>query len=303
MQVWTAVSLTVSQAVEPALTDRHGLVAVSPATARWLRASARRLVGFLGGDRQVDQVTPREVSDWVQWEFGRGVSAVYANSLLRGIKTLYSRLQKNGIVSSNPAAPVRFMAEPRPSPRGVLPDDYVAMTAATNCARDRAILAVLWDSGCRLGGLLSMRVDRMERWDGPGGWPQFALLVTEKGNRPRVVYVGRSEWEGRALGAWLDERPALGPAGVFLAFDTPLRVMSAVAVQHVLRRLRQAAGIPKGRPTNAHSFRHGFAQRMLDEGEDLAAVSQWLGHHSPEFTAARYAVRPEWALRAKYFGR
>lgn len=303
LQMWSAVHVSLMEAANLARADRSGVVVISPATERWLRASARRLAGFLGGDRELDRVTPREVQAWVQWEFGRGVSAVYVNSLLRGVKTLYGRLQKNGIVSVNPAEPVRFVAEPRLSPKGILEDDYRAMASAATNSRDRAILAVLWDSGCRLGGLLSMRVDRMERWNGPGGWPQFALLVVEKGDRPRMVYVGRSEVEGRALAAWLDARPAMGPPGIFLAFDVPLRVMSAVAVQHVLRRLRQAARIPKDRPSNAHSFRHGFAIRMLDEGEDLAAVSQWLGHHSPEFTAARYAVRPEWALREKFFSR
>ncbi len=40
---------------------------------------------------------------------------------------------------------------------------------------------------------------------------------------------------------------------------------------------------------------------MLDEGEDLAAVSAWLGHHSPEFTAAVYARRDERRLREKMF--
>jgi hypothetical protein len=63
----------------------------------------------------------------------------------------------------------------------------------------------------------------------------------------------------------------------------------------------QGAGIPKGTPTNAHEFRHAFAIRMLDSGYDLVSVSQWLGHHSPEFTAAVYAICSEEQLRKRHF--
>lgn len=298
---WTAVRVSLPQAVDAALVDGHGLAAVSPATARWLRASVRRLVAYLGFEPEVDRLSPREVDGWVRYEASRGNSAVYVNSLLRALKTLYSRLQVNGIVGSNPAGPVRFVAEPRPSPKGVLEEDYRAMWAAAADGRDRAMLAVLWESGCRLGGLLSLRVDRMERWTAAGGWEQFALMAVEKGDRPRMVYVGRSRAESEALSAWLSDRPSLGPPDVFLAYDVPLRPLSAVSAQYRLRWMKSAAGIPRSRRCNAHAFRHAFAQRMLDEGKDLAAVSAWLGHASPEFTAKVYAQRPEWALRARFF--
>ena len=96
------------------------------------------------------------------------------------------------------------------------------------------------------------------------------------------------------------ERPAV-PGPLWLASRGTARGMGAPTVEGVIRNCRIAAGV-EGRPSSAHSFRHGYAIRMLDQGEDIAAVAAWLGHSDPAFTAARYVVRSEAQLRVKYFG-
>ncbi len=299
--VWSLAVVSLATAADLAVQDRHGLVTVSPATARWMRSSMSGLTAFLGRDVGVEELTPLQVSAWVQSEARRGLSTVSVNSRLRAIKTIYSRLQRNGVVSTNPAEPIHFLAEPPSRPKAISRQDYLAMRQAAEFARDRAMLDVLWASGCRLGGLLSMRIDRMEHWC-QDGRDCYALLVVEKYDRPRWVYVGREPLQSSGLAEWLEERPRSG-SWLWLSFATPIDRLAPSSVEGILRRLRLAAGIPRGRPGSPHSFRHAFAIRMLDEGEDLAAVSAWLGHHSPEFTAAVYAIRPERQLREKFFAR
>lgn len=300
--VWSLAPVRLSVAVDLAVVDRHGLAAVSPATARWLRASVRSLITFLGRDPAVEELTPIQIQAWVQADDARGLAAVSVNSQLRAIKTLYSRLQKNGVIGHNPAQPVAFLAEPPAQPRAIARDDYLAMRQAARHARDRAILDVLWASGCRLGGLLSMRIDRMDRWT-QNGHACYAMLVVEKFSRPRWVYVGRSAAESGALSEWLAERPLVAGPWLWLSFAEPFGRLAAPTVEGLLRHLRLAAGIDDGRPCSPHAFRHAYAIRMLDEGEDPAAVSAWLGHHSPEFTMAMYVRRSERQLREKYFSR
>jgi integrase/recombinase XerD len=300
--VWSLASVRLSTAADLAVTDRFGLDAVSPATARWLRSSVRQLIGFLERDPSVEELTPVDVQRWVQADVARGLAAISVNSRLRALKTLYSRLQRNGIVGFNPAAPVHFLPEPPARPRAVARDDYLAMRQVARHARDQAIVDVFWASGCRLGGLLSMRTDRMEHWV-QDGRDCYALLVVEKFARPRWVYVGREPLESEGLSAWLAERPLVGQPWLWLAFAPPYGRLAAPTVEGLLRRLRLDAGIPDGQPCNAHAFRHAYAIRMLDEGEDPAAVSAWLGHHSPEFTMAMYVRRSERQLREKYFSR
>lgn len=304
---WILAPVTLRDSVDLAIVDRFGLPAVSAATARWLRYAVERLVGYLGDDLAVDRVTPQTVAAWVEHEAGRltragaPLAATGINSNLRAIKTLYSRLQHIGVAGSNPAMPVRFLPEPPLLPHAIAETDYLAMRAVATNSRNRAILDVLWSSGCRLGGLLSMRVDQMQRWQ-QQGMDRFALLVEEKGRKRRYVYVGRDRLQSEGLSEWLNDRPATAGPWLWLAFARPYGPLARPTVEGVLRQLRLAADIPADRPTSAHSFRHAFALRMLDLGADLSAVSAWLGHYSPEFTATVYARRSEEQLREKFFG-
>lgn len=273
---------------------------LSPATVRWLRVSMGRLVATIG-DMEVEALSAHQVGRWHQGLL-RKVSAVTANNYLRAIKITYSRLQKLGVTGVDPAGPVAYAREPAPRIASVSKQDYLAMRAVAateeGCmgVRDMALLDVLWSSGVRLGGLLSMRVDRMDRWLDEAGRICFAFYVIEKGNKPRWAYVDK----GRMLAQWLECRPETSPY-VWLSARRPVRPLAASSVESLMRRLRLGAGIPAGRPTNPHAFRHAFAKRRLLEGASLAQVSRWLGHASAEFTADVYMRFGESELRESFF--
>lgn len=293
--------MLLSQAAFLASLNEYGVREVSPATAKWFRLGARRLAAFLGDDAPAEGVSRTDVLTWRQYELDKGISPVTANSYLRAIKTMYSRLFKRGELPGNPAAGIRFAPEPPPRPKAISEADYLAMRAVAVEPRDRAMVDVLWSSGCRIGGLLSMRVDNLEHWIADDGRHCFAALVLEKGQKTRWVYVGAEQDTGAGLHEYLLARPKSDIPQLFLTTTAPWGPLSAPAAQHALKRLKTAAGIPRGRPANAHSFRHAFAIRHLNEGADLPAVSAWLGHYSPEFTAQVYVIRNERELRDKYF--
>jgi integrase len=51
----------------------------------------------------------------------------------------------------------------------------------------------------------------------------------------------------------------------------------------------KAAGVPYGRYENGmHELRHFFASVLLDQGESIKAVAEWLGHADPSFTLKIY---------------
>lgn len=295
-QTLTVGQLTLSLAVSMALPDEHGLLTLSEASVRWIGdcvASLERWLAENGYSDDVDRLTPLLIRQWHQATAERS-SVVTANTYLRGVKLLFSRLQRNGSYGTNPAGPVRRLPEPAPGPRRISEADYVALRGAMRHNRDVAIVDTLWYSGCRLGGLLSMRVDRIERVGQAG----LALYVVEKGGNPRWVYVA----EGAAVIRYLTERPAVSSPALWLTFDAHPGPLKSDSVYHLLRAAARRVGIPAGAHINPHAFRHAFALRMLEQ-HDLALVSRWLGHATPEFTARVYCVRSESELRAAYFGR
>ena len=302
LKTWVQTSTPLSKAVEYATPNQYGIVDISPQTVKWMQYALTRLIDY-GGNLKLTAVNAQHIDGWLTYEASRNVSPHTVNSYLRGIKTLYSRLIRNGIADANPAATLKPYPTPPPSPKAISPADYDTLKTAVSNQRDKAIFATLWATGCRVGGLLSMRIDKLERWE-ENGRLQFALYVVEKGKngkkKPRWCY-SKGE-EALTLDAWLGERPNSQSPALFTTFTKKPRPMAQTAVSSMFRKARIAANLNgHGHHCNPHAFRHTFAIRNLDAGYDLAIVSQWLGHHSPEFTAKTYAIRSESALRAAYF--
>lgn len=292
-------TLRLSEAADRAALNSAGIPNVTAATYRWFESSLARLVRF-AGDVHIDELTPHLLYDWHQ-SLLRIASAVTANSYLRAVRTVLARLTRYGLLAANPAAGVPYAREPMRRPKAVSQATYEALRAAADSSRDLALLDMLWATGCRLSGLRSMRLDELELWEKRGEL-RLAVLVTEKFGASRYVYARSPQSD--SLRAWLADRPVVEHNFVFVSrsLQSLGRPLSDDGVQGILWRLRQRASIPRDVPANAHAFRHAFAIRMLDEGHDIAAVSSFMGHSDPAFTAKVYVIRREDELRRKWFG-
>lgn len=136
--------------------------------------------------------------------------------------------------------------------------------------RDRALLELAYSSGLRLSELVGLNRGDVDRQSG-------LLRVRGKGRRERVVPAGQL-----ALAA-LDRYLAAGARGGERA-DQPVFVnarhlrLSGRTVQRVVRRrLGEVAG---GIGVTPHALRHSFASHLLDNGADLRAIQELLGHRS-----------------------
>lgn len=292
-------TLRLSDAAGRAALNRAGVPDVTPATARWFHSSLNRLGRFVG-DLHIDELTPQLIYEW-HVSLLVTASAVTANSYLRAVRTVFSRLTQFGYLAANPAAGVPYAKEPMRRPKAVSQETYEKLRAAADSSRDLAIIDMLWSTGCRLAGLRSMLLDNIELWE-QSGELRIAVMVTEKFGASRYVYARSPQSD--SLRAWLDDRPKVEHSHVFvsLSHQTYGAPLSDDGVQGILWRLRQRAAIPREVPANAHAFRHAFAIRMLDQGHDISAVAAFMGHTDPAFTAKVYVIRREDELRRKYFG-
>lgn len=296
-------TIPLSASVDISIRNGGGIVDVTAKTKRWLHQAVRMLIRYTG-DKPIDELTSLEIDAWHLSNLQR-VKATTANGYLRAIKTLYARLIDRGLVAIDPAKPVPYATEAPSQPAAISRETYEAMRSATD-ARGRAIVDMLWSTGCRLGGLLSMKVSALEIWRDSSGQACLATVVKEKssarqstrGGRTRHVYAkGRTV---ESVEAYLEERISVEGCDHFITsrYGLPL---SENGLQSAMRKIRKDARIPASVPSNIHAFRHAFAIRMLDEGKDLALVSDWLGHKDPAFTMKVYAVRSESELRRAYF--
>ena len=189
---------------------------------------------------------------------------------------------RRGIIATDPARTLPFPRIGRRLPR-TLPRldlaralDRIAGEDAASL-RDRAMLELTYSAGLRLSELVGL--DRRDVDRGGG-----LLRVRGKGRRERIVPVGRGALAALDRYRAVLETQAPGALAVARAPDAPVFVnprgqrLSGRTVQRVVRRrLGEVAG---GLGVTPHALRHSFASHLLDNGADLRAIQELLGHRS-----------------------
>ena len=221
--------------------------------------------------------------------FRRPVHAPLSLDYIRGFERAFRRLcyfavhrghlspEENPWLQYKPL-PRRKTAIPKSYTYGDLPALFRAtMGTSPTRLRDRALLALLVDTGCRRSGLANLRIRNIDL-------DTRRFFTFEKG---KMVEYHMTPRAATALMAWLQVRPQCDHDYVFINLSTgqPLKPDS---LRGILRRIKRRAGV-KG-PVNPHAFRHGFVKHALRHGADLKSASQLVNHKSITVTADIYGV-------------
>jgi site-specific recombinase XerD len=154
--------------------------------------------------------------------------------------------------------------------------------------RDAALIAVFHSTGGRCSEVARLLI---EEYDHAGR----AGLFKGKGNKEREAYLHPQA--AARMDAWLtllNERR--GP--VFRRVDRwgniGVQPLTGAGIRDIIDRRRRAAGL---KPLSSHDWRRTLVGDMLEDGEDLVTVQEYVGHADPA-TTARYDRRPKTRKRA-----
>jgi len=289
-----------SQAVELFL---KGVIAdgLQESTRRWYQRRLSHLVRYLR-DCDLKKISADDLREFVvslreqntKWQGHKwrkpvqgSLSPFTVQSYVRAVKRLFNWLEENERIEQNPARKLKKPSLPKTTPKETSIEDIrKLLDAAKESKRDYAIILFLADTGCRVGGLVGLRVQDLNFEDG-------SALVTEKGRKSRYVFFhGETK---AALQEWLAERPQDTD---FVFIGCRGQVMSTYGVNQVLERLKKKAGI-RGR-VNPHAFRHAFAKLYLMAGGDLGSLSDLMGHTDVQVTKNFYSVFLKEELKRKH---
>jgi len=261
---------------------------LSPHTLRAYEGDLLRFLSFLSQDflgKEAEAVRPEEVDPLAVRSFlaaltRQGLGKRSQGRALSAVRSLFRFACREGTLAANPAQAVRTPKYPKKLPRHLRPGEVENLIEAPSAGegplalRDRAILELLYATGLRVGELVSLdwsMVDLSAR----------VLRVMGKGRKERMVPFGRPAAE--ALRSWLkvwetvrapkaleeDEPVFLGAKGARL-LDRVVRVM--------IDKWVADAALPPG--VHPHTLRHTFATHLLENGADLRAIQELLGHAS-----------------------
>jgi len=151
----------------------------------------------------------------------------------------------------------------------------VCSNRAPTGIRNRALIALAWRSGLRIGELLALRPKDIDLDSG--------TLVVQHGKGDKRRVVGLDSGTAALISRWLDlrrTRSVNGRAPVFCTLEGA--EIDQSYVRHLLPRLARRAGVEKR--VHAHGLRHCYAVELEREGATVSTIRDLLGHSSAAVT-------------------
>lgn len=287
-------------------------------SAHTLRAYQRELLNFTAymserhpGLVSAEQIDHLHIRSYLGSLLEGGLSKASTARALAAIRSWFKWLARVGHVQQNAASLVATPRLPKHLPR--VPSieqmnrvvDSVEDDAASWPARDKAILELLYGCGIRNAELTGLNLNDIH-------WSNEAILVRGKGKKQRYVPLGDAA--AQALRAYLGEREArlaakFGPKGgatpaLFVSLQlrglaTPggEARLTTRSVGRIVKRVAILRGLSSD--VHPHTLRHAFGTHLLEEGADLRAIQELLGHERLS-TTQRYTQLTTAQLEAVY---
>lgn len=196
--------------------------------------------------------------------------------VLSSLHSFYKWMIMEGEMTDNPSDAIEAPKLGKYLPAVLSVEEVERLIAAVDLdsafgKRDRAMLETLYGLGLRVSELISLRIS--------GIWTEQGFVsVIGKGDKQRLVPLG-----GMARDAIRDYLEVRGPAADRESSDILFlnrfgRALTRIAVFKMIKAYAVKAGISK--EISPHTLRHSFATHLIENGADLRAVQEMLGHES-----------------------
>jgi integrase/recombinase XerC len=252
------------------------------ASAHTIKAYAGDLENFSGyvGARDWQSIDHVAVRGFLSHLYQHGLSKASVARSLAAVRSLYRWLAQEGVVEQNPARLVSTPKLPKKLPRvptieemnSVL--DGAMPQVAAFPERDRLLLELLYGCGIRNSELIGINLDDIRV-------SAEAILIRGKGKKERYVPFGGSAVA--ALAAYLPARNKLLAESTDSKKNTSALLinqrggrLTVRSVGRIVKKIAVAKGLSPD--VHPHTLRHAFGTHMLEEGADLRAIQEMLGH-------------------------
>ncbi|HEV2699721.1 MAG TPA: tyrosine recombinase XerC [Terriglobales bacterium] len=229
------------------------------------------------GSRKLREIDHISIRGFLSQLYEKGLSKTSVARALAAVRSLYRWLAQEGVVEQNPAALVSTPKLPKKLPRvptmeemnSVLDGSMPEIAAFPE--RDRLMLELLYGCGIRNSELVGINLEHVRR-------SERAILIQGKGKKQRFVLFG--EAAESALKAYLPARQAIlsetrRNTAALLVNQRGGRLTTR-SVGRIIKKIAVAKGLSPD--VHPHTLRHAFGTHMLEEGADLRAIQEMLGH-------------------------
>lgn len=242
----------------------------------------RLLVGLQG--RPVNRVRLADLTDFIAALQNENLAASSISRAIVSIRMFFKYLQLEGVIQDNPSELLTTQKTWERLPKAITPaaiDRFLAapLKIDTFWQRDRAILELLYATGCRVSEISNLLAANVHLDEG-------YCQVEGKGSKQRIVPVGAQAVA--VLQQYMAEqrRDLIGPRDPervpWLILSRTGKRLRREAIWELVKRYAVRADIDPA--VSPHTLRHSFATHMLAGGADLRQIQELLGHASIQTT-------------------
>ena len=265
--------------VEKAVADFLRHLREKNSSPHTIKAYSGDLANFTAyaGSRNWKQIDHIAIRGFLSQLYEQGLSKTSVARSLAAVRSLYRWLAQEGEVDQNPAKLVATPKLPKKLPRvptieemNFVLDGKMPETAAFP-ERDRLMLELLYGCGIRNSELTGINLDDIRL-------SAEAILIRGKGKKERYVPFG--DCVKSALPAYLQVRQTLlsekrKNSNALLINQRGGRLTTR-SVGRIIKKIAVSKGLSPD--VHPHTLRHAFGTHMLEEGADLRAIQELLGH-------------------------
>ncbi len=226
------------------------------------------------------KITRSQLGEFLLWLNEQNLKAASSARILAAVRGYQKYLLLENLRTDDPSQQVKSPKLPKRLPKALTQTQVMSLLAAAGPEpddetadslrlRNRAILELMYSSGCRVSEVAQLDLDEMVS----GGW----VRIRGKGSKERLVPVG--SFAQRAIDAYLvRSRPLLSAKGGGPALFLNQRGsrLSRQSIWEIIQSAGQACGLS----VSPHSLRHSFATHLIEGGADVRVVQELLGHAS-----------------------
>ena len=225
-------------------------------------------------DTDIVSATEDELSEYINWLKGQGKSVATVSRSIASLKCLYSYLTIRQIIAENPATKLVPDKGEHKLPQILTSQEVDLLLEQPECVdakgyRDKAMLELLYATGIRVTELINLDITDINLAAG------VIRCCTRDKERLIPMYA-------KAVKALSDYVTLVRPQMIALPDEPSLFVnvngerMSRQGFWKIIKYYQKKANIEKD--ITPHTLRHSFAAHLLENGADIHAIQEMLGH-------------------------
>lgn len=224
------------------------------------------------------KVKLKHLQSFVKTLVEMGLATYSQARIISGVKAFFQYLESEGEIDSNPTELLEAPKIGRSLPDTLNNAEIESMLASIDRSkpegeRNRAIIETMYACGLRVSELVTLLLSNLYLKEG-------YIKVVGKGNKERLIPI--HDEAIKSINNYVENVRVHIPIAPnmqdFVFLNRRGSKLSRVMIFYIIRDLAERAGIRK--KISPHTLRHSFATELVENGADLRAVQEMLGHVS-----------------------